>query len=316
MDLRDRLSEIFEGNSPDLRTLFDCDSNQWHNTSIDKKISQLRKMLDSGYPLEKWIEDYKEHYKELHPHVLGAIDKSVSILGKHMDLGGNGYYKYIADEEFDESMLGIIRRKLAKVFKSEDQPRKSREEIYYPAIKHTEIALGKLIRQFEGHTDLSEVYLKVTAINSLYSTNIYDTYRIAYHIYKNVKDIDNRLKEGCINLIKDIACGHGILVKGKEKQFYSFATKYCSFHNPKKYAIYDGLVQQELIKLHKIESKLLGKKVEKNRGLRDYKTFLEAIENFKQSHDLNELSLKEIDMYLWLKGKEEELKKETKNPQV
>ena len=72
---------------------------------------------------------------------------------------------------------------------------------------------------------------------------------IAYHIY-NIKDIDNALKKGEYSLIDRIARGHGVSSKGKEKHFYSFASKYCSFHNPEKFAIYDMLIQDLLVKYY------------------------------------------------------------------
>lgn len=217
-----------------------------------------------------------------------------------------------------ESSLKIsdIEEKLKKVKDSGDEPRKSSSDINYPAIKNAEKALEKLIKKFPNHKSLDEVYLKVTAINSLYSTNIYDTYKMAYHIFKNVNgNIDDRLEQGDPQLIADIASGHGIKNKQKEedienekkdKHFYSFATKYCSFHNSNKYAIYDMLIQDLLIKFYKGDKEI-------NYGsLRDYKKFMGVINKFREDNNLESLTLKQIDMYLWLEAKEVEQKKNNK----
>ena len=206
----------------------------------------------------------------------------------------------------------LITEQLDKIKKSSDEPRASSSEINYPAIKNAEIALTKLFKSFPGHNNLDEVYLKVTAVNSLYSTNIYDTYRIAYHIYSNVQYIDNRLSKGDSSLVEEIAKGHGIKGKNsKEKHFYSFATKYCSFHNSSKFAIYDTLIQDLLIKFHNQEASKESK-ISYDK-LREYEEFLKVIEKFKETFELKDFTLKEVDMYLWLRGKEWELEKLAKS---
>lgn len=123
-----------------------------------------------------------------------------------------------------------------------DQPRLNIKEVYYSSIKNSHLAVTSLREKFPDNNNLSEIYLKVAAINTLYSTNIYDTYRIAYKIFNNVKNLDERLKKFSPNLIGEIAKGHGIPSIAKEKNFYSFATKYCSFHNPNEYPIYDSYI--------------------------------------------------------------------------
>lgn len=215
--------------------------------------------------------------------------------------------------------VGEIKDLRQKIDKFNDNPRTDSLEINYPAIKNAEKGLKKLFETFPRHESLDEIYLKVVAINGLYSTNIYDTYRIAYHIFNNVENIDNRLVEGDPKLVNDIAKGHGIRSKGKaeDKYFYSFATKYCSFHNPEKYAIYDTLIQDLLIKLHNrdivnTKEEKIGYKILRE----DYRKFLEKIEEFKGRYKLDGVTLKDIDMYLWIKGKEIEAEKIAKKLQL
>lgn len=86
MDYINRLSEIFDGKGPtNLRTIFDCDSNQWHDTTMEKKVFFLARMIESGYPLEKWIEDYKKQFASTHPHILKSIEKSIELIEGKME---------------------------------------------------------------------------------------------------------------------------------------------------------------------------------------------------------------------------------------
>lgn len=204
--------------------------------------------------------------------------------------------------------ISDIEEKLKKVDDSGDEPRKSSSDINYPAFKNTNKALKKLIKHFPNHENLDEIYLKVVAINGLYSTNIYDTYRMAYHIY-NIKDIDKALNDGEFSLVDRIARGHGVSSKGKEIHFYSFASKYCSFHNPEKYAIYDMLIQDLLVKYYKDDKEI------NYDSLREYEKFMQVINKLREGNNLESITLKQIDMYLWLKGKEREQEKNNKNKQ-
>ena len=109
-------------------------------------------------------------------------------------------------------------------------------------------------------------------------------------------------------MVHEIASDHNIKNKdGKEKLFYSFATKYCSFHNPEHYAIYDALIQDILIKDYNI-GKNSKERINYDK-LRNYENFMIIINEFKHRHNIDEVSLKDIDMYLWIKVKEKEMEK-------
>lgn len=201
----------------------------------------------------------------------------------------------------------FVTEYLKKVENSPLQPRVGNEENNYPAVNKAELAIKKLILIMRENNKIEDVYLKVTAINSLYSTNIYDTYKIAHHIF-HIKDIDKKLEDGDLSVVNEIARGHKIPNTEKEKNFYSFATKYCSFHNPKNYPIYDGLIQNLLIEYNnsKIEDfKFCEPKINYD-YLRDYEKFKETIEKFKSHFSLTKFELKEIDMFLWLYAKDRE----------
>src|SRR5690348_1304691 len=64
-------------------------------------------------------------------------------------------------------------------------------------------ALHKLFKQFPSNKNLDEVLLKVTALNTLYSTSIFGVHAVALHI--TTLDIDSRLRGGSIELVPLIA---------------------------------------------------------------------------------------------------------------
>ena len=125
------------------------------------------------------------------------------------------------------------------------------QEPYWASIKNSDKCLRELISAFPSNKILSEVYLKVVAINSLYSTNIFDTYRLAHHIFTR-ENFDHRVKKVDSILVEDIATEHGI----KKKRLYSFATKYCSWHNMD-YPIYDGYIKRLLTSYLKLKNQFM-----------------------------------------------------------
>ena len=105
-----------------------------------------------------------------------------------------------------------------------------------------EKALDKLFFSLcPENTEISDILLKVVALNDFYSTNIFSVYPVAKHILS--LDIDTRLKVGDVSLVADI---QKVTINGIERNFYSFATKYCSHHKPLQYPIYDNYVNKIL----------------------------------------------------------------------
>jgi len=167
---------------------------------------------------------------------------------------------------------------------------------YEPADK----AIINLFSAFPKNKKLEDILLKISVINDLYSTNILGTFRMAEHI-QNL-NIDDQLKEGNPEVVNKIAKGHGIRTKknNKELYFYSFATKYCNWHNQKSYAIYDSFVEKVLM-AYKRQDKFLKFT---NDDLRDFVKFKKIIKGFAEHYELKRHNLKEIDKFLWIYGKE------------
>ncbi|MGQ7890617.1 hypothetical protein [Paenibacillus sp. WC2504] len=161
----------------------------------------------------------------------------------------------------------------------------------------TESALEKLfLTTYKNNTEIDEVLIKVSALNDFYSTNIFSPLQVAKHIVS--LKIDDRLKKGDVTLVNDIASVQ--MANGKKKNFYSFATKYCSHHNSLDFPIYDSYVYKVLRYFRDIDSFYYFK----NDDLKRYIEFKEILLKFKTYYGLEEYNIKDIDKYLWLMGKE------------
>lgn len=159
-----------------------------------------------------------------------------------------------------------------------------------------EKSLDKLFHNtYPNNNDIDDVLIKASTLNDFYSTNIFSIFTVAKRIID--LDIDERLNKNDMELVNDIAT---ITIKGKQKYFYSFATKYCSHHKPNDYPIYDSFVEKMMIHFNKIDRYSDFKKTD----LRNYIIFKRVLLDFKEYYNLNDFTLKEIDLYLWQAGKE------------
>ena len=174
-----------------------------------------------------------------------------------------------------------------------------------------EQALNKLFFELcPDNKDISSILIKVATLNDFYSTKIYKIFDVAKHIeslnYKKTS-LDERLNKGDITLVDDIkkVKMRDKDNKEKEKNFYSFATKYCSHHQPEYYPIYDSYVG-EVLKYFRREDNFYKFQ---NADLKEYSEFKNIITQFIKFYKLDNYTFKEIDMYLWQLGKEMKEKK-------
>lgn len=163
-----------------------------------------------------------------------------------------------------------------------------------PKLKLHEDTLNMLVKQYPKNNKEEEVLVKVCCVNQFYSTQIKAIEKITKHIL-NV-DFDNRIKQGDLSLVESIA-DRTQNILGRDS--YVFASKYCSFHNPKAFAIYDKYVGKMLKHLKK-QDKFYAFKAN---DLRNYEKYLEILKEFKDFYNLQKYSLKEIDKFLWKAGK-------------
>lgn len=175
--------------------------------------------------------------------------------------------------------------------------------------KAQENALNKLFfSTYPKNTDIDEVLVKVATLNDFYSTNIFSAYKIAQHIIK--LNIDERLEVGDDELVNDLA--QVMIDKDDTKNFYSFATKYCSHHRPFDYAIYDSYVQKVLCYFRNVDrfSEFSGGE------LKNYPRFKSVLKDFIAFYGLEDYNLKLIDRYLWQLGKDKFPKYSTKKEYI
>jgi hypothetical protein len=165
--------------------------------------------------------------------------------------------------------------------------------------KYADIAITNLFKAFPGNKHIEDILLKISVINDLYSTNILGTYRLAQHIQK--QNVDGKLRIGDPEVVNQISTGHGIKTKkyNKEINFYSFATKYCSWHNEPEFPIYDSFVDKVLMSYKRQDQ--FSKFTQKD--LKNFKRFRDIIIDFRNYYNLKNYSLKEIDRFLWVYGK-------------
>ncbi len=162
--------------------------------------------------------------------------------------------------------------------------------------REQERALNRLFFEMAPENrDIADILLKVTTLNQFYSTNIFSVYPVAEHI-KGL-DMDARLKAGDESLVDDI---RQIEFSGKKKNLYSFASKYCSHHNPEAYPIYDSYVD-EVLRYFRDLDRFASFRTEE---LKNYRRFKDILIAFRSYYGLEQFSLKEIDKYLWQFGKE------------
>lgn len=161
--------------------------------------------------------------------------------------------------------------------------------------KLQEASLNLLFNQLCPTNDrIEHVLLKVSALNDFYSTNIFDTYTVAKHILRSGIDIE--LLASNYSVVNRIA---QISIKGKEKNFYSFASKYCSHHKPETFPIYDSFVEKMLLHYQNADEFCSFSKED----LKTYTRFIDVIRSFQSFYKLDKFSLRQIDIFLWLAGK-------------
>ena len=158
-----------------------------------------------------------------------------------------------------------------------------------------EEAVNRVFRDYASNKELDNILIKCSILNDFYSTNIFKIYPVAKHIQS--LNIDTRLKDGDPTLVDEIA---KITIGGKTKNFYSFASKFCSHHNQLDFPIYDSYVHK-VLKYYRNVDRFYD--FEEN-DLKVYPKFKNILIEFRSFYKLDKYNLKELDKYLWQFGKE------------
>jgi len=147
-----------------------------------------------------------------------------------------------------------------------------------------ESAIAKLFRTFPENKKFDHVLLKVTTLSELGNSPLWDHYGVAKAIW--LLDIDPLLNENSLGVIE--------LITKVDAKLYSFATKYCNWHKPDIYPIYDAYVWN-MLKIYKKQHQFL---CFQQKDLRNYQTLVRVLNEFKSFYGLNEFSFKQIDRFL------------------
>lgn len=160
-----------------------------------------------------------------------------------------------------------------------------------------EKALDKLFfGVYPENTCIEDILIKVACLNDFYSTNIFSPYTIAKHILE--LGIDARLRTGDPTLVEEIAVV--TMGNGETINFYSFATKYCSHHQPNQYAIWDSYVDEVLKYFRDVD----GFAIFADADLKSQARFKDVLNKFAAYYGISQYSLKDLDRYLWQLGKD------------
>ncbi len=158
-----------------------------------------------------------------------------------------------------------------------------------------ERAVDLVFRQWPTNVNYDEVLVKVVVLNRLYSTNIWDPYTVAQHIVD--LNVDERLRAGDSSLISIVG---NVRFGSKTRYFLSFATKYCSWHEPDLFQIFDSYVEWILWQ-YKAQFDFAAFK---QKELRVYPSFVSVVDQFVEHFGLVRLSRKDLDKFLWIEGKD------------
>ncbi len=167
------------------------------------------------------------------------------------------------------------------------------------------------LNAYPNNNDIKIVAMKIGLIDITNSTHIsqhkgrISVDELTNHII-NIKDIDKRLRSGDPCLVNEIASPN------KNINLFSFASKYCFYHNfcvykKDDYSIYDTILQKNLPNYF---DDVTSYAIEKWRNNKDYKKYNDYITN-----KLDELGIIDgcrkhlLDHYIWFKNREETSKK-------
>ena len=242
---------------------------------------------------------YKDAMKNLLEFVNDVGYKNIKIIDLP-DFSTNSQIKIIGS---NNSKPVKKQKDATKHTVNDNIPKPSVEQVKYWLGKWNELedyvaqeeAIDKLFYgEFKSNDNLQNILIKCSVLNDFYSTNIFKIYPVAKHILS--LNVDKRLEENDVTLVDDIA---KVTIGDTEKNFYSFASKYCSHHKPLEYPIYDSYVEKVLLHFNNIYHFYTFNRNE----LKNYSKFKNVLIKFREFFKLEEFNLKELDKYLWQFGK-------------
>ena len=158
----------------------------------------------------------------------------------------------------------------------------------------------QVFKDNQSHSDKRQVWKKCAVLNSMYSTNLMDAFRPTVEHICGIVNLTILIKEGDVSAVSQI---ENVCVQRDTAKLYkrctSFASKYCHFHNPKAYPIFDRHVRRMLYyinKQHPFYDRLTLENME------SYHCFKDVVDAFIRkflSNDSTSVSYKDFDRYIW-----------------
>lgn len=163
------------------------------------------------------------------------------------------------------------------------------------------LIIHDVLNAFPLHNDLNTIAMKIAVIDVTNSTHLsqYKSRLFLYDLAKVILEIpnfDDRLAEGDPELVNIIARNIGAV------NMFSFASKYCTYHNVEvygrdDYSIFDGIVKNTLP--HYIQG-LTTNKIDTWRRSFDYEAFNECVGKLLDENNIHiPFRRRKFDHFLW-----------------
>ena len=155
------------------------------------------------------------------------------------------------------------------------------------------------LKKYPYNTDTNIIAMKIGLIDITNSTNI-SRYKNIINVVelaekiKAIPDIDKRIQNGDLNVVKEIAEANGKI------NLFSFATKYCCYHNynlygKDNYSIFDNVLKESLpLYFNEVTKSSL----EKMRKEKDYKTYNDLIGELLSKKGIT-AGRRKFDHFIW-----------------
>jgi hypothetical protein len=157
-----------------------------------------------------------------------------------------------------------------------------------------ESTLRDLIAVYPENRRIEHVLIKVITINALFHARVLDVdlHPLAVHV-AGIENLDEKLQEGSPGAVDAIW-----ISQGTRRHYFSFATKFCSWHRQDAYAIYDTNMWEALRAYRTKDLRFTFRDADS----KDYAGFHAIVKRFQSSYDLEGYSLKDVDKFLWRAG--------------
>lgn len=163
------------------------------------------------------------------------------------------------------------------------------------------LLINDIIKSTPLNNDIQQIALKIALIDTTNSTNInkykekISLYDLALNI-KSIENFDTRVKNGDLSLVSELA------FKNQKINLFSFATKYCCYHNVCAYDNDDYFIFDNILKkhLHLYIPTATKNKLENLRSHRDYETYHKLLSDYLLENNINcEFKRRKFDHFVW-----------------